>query len=145
MGDQLVNNAAQLLREYLSSRRLRENAAEMENKYKAQLMRLLEEEGEYDDRGSAYFDVEAAGILDPRNDEPVAAIKRERRVSQSMDEEAAEDVLRELGLYDRCTTTVTMLDEDAILSLNFSGEISDEVIKMLYSEKESFAFKVLGA
>lgn len=138
------NSTVNLVREYLSSRRLRENAAQMESKYKAQLMNLLEQEGEEDDRGSSYISL-GAEVVDPRTDEPVAAIKRERRVSQSLDEDVAEEVLRDLGLYDRCTTTITVLDEDAILSLNFSGDLPDEAVQQMYSEKETFAFKVLGA
>lgn len=141
MGDQ---NTLNLVREYLSSRRLRENAAQMESKYKAQLMALLEQEGEEDDRGSSYISL-GAEIVDPRTEEPVVAIKRERRVSQSLDEDVAEEVLRGLGLYERCLHTITVLDEDVILSLNFSGELPDDAVQQMYSEKESFAFKVLGS
>lgn len=145
MGDQLPPNLERTLTEYLRSRRLRETAAEMENKYKKDLMSALDRFGSKDDRGSSFIDLSGLDIIDPRTEEPVASIKRERRVTQSMDEETAENILRELGLYEKCVTTITVLDEDAILSLNFSGEISDNVVKMMYDEKESFAFKVIGA
>jgi hypothetical protein len=148
MGNYTTRNASgsvgKLVREYLKSRRLRESAAEMENKFKKELMVLLETYGDYDDRGSSYLRLNDE-VYDPRTDEPVASVKRERRVSQSLDEEVAEEVLKALGLYDRCTTTITVLDEDAILSLNFSGELPDEAVQRMYSEKESFAFKVIGA
>jgi hypothetical protein len=148
MGDynarNVTGNVGKLVREYLKSRRLRESAAEMENKFKKELMVLLETYGEKDDRGSSYLRMDDE-VYDPRTDEPVASVKRERRVSQSIDEDAAEEILKDLGLYDRCTTTITVLDEDAILSLNFSGELPDEAVQRMYSEKESFAFKVIGA
>jgi hypothetical protein len=81
--------------------------------------------------------------VDPRNDEPVLSVKRECRVGQSLDEEVAEEILKELGLYEQCTTTITVLDEDAMLSLNFSGEIPDEAVQKMYTERKTYAFKII--
>jgi hypothetical protein len=36
--------------------------------------------------------------------------------------------------------TITEIDEDALLALNFSGELSDEEIRALYNIKETYAF-----
>jgi hypothetical protein len=139
----LPRNTVRLVGEYLKSRRLRETASEMEGKYKKELLSLLEEHGEYDDKGSSYLRLDGI-LLDPRTDEPVLSVKRECRVGQSLDEDVAEDVLKSLGLYDRCLTTITVLDEDAILSLNFSGELPDEAVQQMYTEKRTYAFKVLN-
>jgi hypothetical protein len=135
------HNTVRLVEEYLKSRRLRETAAEMEGKYKKELMDLLAAEGEEDDRGSTYLTV--TGLVDPRTGEPVASVKRERRVGQALDEDVATDLLTELGLLDRCTTTITVLDEDAILALNMTDELPDDAVQQMYTERETFAFKII--
>ena len=138
----LPHNLVRTVQEYLKSRRLRETASEMESKYKKELMSMLESSGRVDDRGSSFLDIDGA-IIDPRNDEPILSVKRECRVGQALDEDVAEEVLKSLGLYEKCLTTITVLDEDAILSLNFSGELPDEAVQQMYTERKSYAFKIL--
>ena len=103
---------------------------------------MLESSGRVDDRGSSFLDIDGA-VVDPRNDEPILSIKRECRVGQALDEEVAEEVLKSLGLYEKCLTTITVLDEDAILALNFSGDLSDEELQSIYTTSEpTFALRI---
>lgn len=139
----LPRNTVKLVGEYLKSRRLRETAADMESRFKGELMGMLEQDGEYDEKGSSYFQLDGI-LVDPRNDLPVLSVKRECRVSEALDEDVATEVLKELGLYDQCTTTITVLDEDAILALAFNDQIPDAAIKKMYSEKRTYAFKVIN-
>ena len=43
-------------------------------------------------------------------------------------------------LLDSCTTTIQVINEDAILAANFDGTISDDDLAKLYDESETFAF-----
>jgi len=138
----LPRNTVRLVGEYLKSRRLRETASEMETRFKKELMSLLEEHGEFDDKGSSYFRLDGI-VVDPRTDQPVLSVKRECRVGEVLDEDVAEEILRGLGLYDQCTMNITVLDEDAILALAFNDQLPDDAVKKMYTEKKTYAFKVL--
>jgi hypothetical protein len=70
----------------------------------------------------------------------MVGIKRQRRAGQSLAEDRTEKYLKEKKLWDQCTTTITVINEEAILALNFTGQISDKELKALYDEKETFAF-----
>lgn len=128
------------LQEHLRARKLREQSKSMEDKYKKLLMDELEAHGEEDDAGHRWFFFrEQPPVID---DEMIVSIKRERRTSLVMDEDAAESKLKELGLLEKCQETVVVLDEDKILSLNYEGELPDDVLQSFYTEKVSYAFKV---
>ena len=73
----------------------------------------------------------------------VTGIKRQRRVSQPLNEERTMAMLKEKGLLDQCTEVVVVLNEDAILAANYSEEISDEELAACYDENESFAFYLI--
>lgn len=137
------------LNEHLKARALQEQALKMQNKYRDILKDELEAHGEEDAEGHRWFyfpDPEAGEEGDPfyaPDGGLVHSIKREKRESISLDEDKAEEILKELGLLERCQETIVVLDEDAILSLNFSGELSDEALQQMYGEpKVTYAFKV---
>ena len=136
------------LREYLGNRSLRERSSYHEDKLKKELMSHLESEGTPEgdghrvielDQPEEYFAVKAG------NPEPklVTGIKRQRRVSQPMNEERTLALLKEKGLLDQCTEVVVVLNEDAILAANYDGTISDDDLATLYDENESFAFLLI--
>jgi hypothetical protein len=118
---------------YLQFRHGRERLQKNEDTAKKHLMTYLAEQGEVDDRGSSYFELE-----EPIDN--VTGVKRERRVSQILDEDVAMEIVAKYGLEDSCLETITVLNEDGLLAANFAGVIPDEEVKRLYSEKETFAF-----
>lgn len=118
---------------YLDYRTGRENLERVEGDAKKRLMVWLNDNGELDDKGSRTFTLPV-----PVGD--VLAIKRERRVSQSLNEDAAFDLIKKYDLSDSCLEIVYVVNEDALLAANFAGKIPDDEIAALYSEKESFAF-----
>lgn len=125
---------------YLDSRQLREQAESMEGKYKRLLMEEVESHGEADDNGSQRLDLQ---IHHAGTDTDYVGIKRERRVSRLLDEDAAVEFLKGKGLLERCIKTIEVFDEDELLALAFSEEISDDDLRQLYSEKITWAFKPL--
>lgn len=123
------------VREYLVVREQREKLAKDENKRKAGLMEALSALPT-DDRGHVIHEL-------PAPVGPVTGVQRQRRVSVSMDEDAAMALVHKYGLQDRCLETVQVLNEDALLAANFEGLIPDADIKALYSESESFALVLI--
>lgn len=122
---------------YALNRELRERAEKVEGDYKKQLMAILVEEGEDQEGGHKFMPLPESVPLGKKN---MTGIKRMRRAGQSLNEDRTEEYLRAQGLYEACTTQVTVINEDAILALNFQGKVTDKDLKALYDEKESFAF-----
>lgn len=127
---------AQAANQYLQYRKLREQVEKQENGVKKALMAELDERGEEDDKGNKFFHFEPGTV------EGLEAVKRERRLSQSLDTEAAMALITELALEETCleVVTETVINEDAILAANFKGTITDEQLAQLYQSKETFAF-----
>lgn len=99
------------------------------------LMGLLEETGTTDEKGSQWI-----RFPDDPVEGRINSIKRERRVTRILDIERTEAYLKKRRLYDQCTETVVVLNEERILGLNFEGKISDEDLASLYDTNESWAF-----
>lgn len=119
-------------REYVQFRLRREELAKVESERKSELMDYLSNLAPTDDKGNVVTSLTA-----PIGD--VAGFKRERRVSNVLNEEAAAALIEKYGLEEECYETITVLNEDALLGANFAGKISDEEIASLYTEKETFA------
>lgn len=118
---------------YMDYRKGRESLEKVEGDAKKRLLIWLHDHGEVDEKGSSTFTL-------PVPIDDVLGIKRERRVSQSLNEDAAFDLIEKYDLRDSCLETVYVINEDALLAANFAGKIPDEEIAALYSERESFAF-----
>lgn len=124
------------IEQYLQFRRGRERFQKNEDILKKDLMLFLTANGEQDGKGGAVYTME-----DPIDE--VTGIKRERRVSQILDEEAAMELVLKYGLESSCLETITVLNEDGLLAANFAGVVPDEEIKALYTQKETFAFVLI--
>ena len=117
------------------------NFSKQKDTHRLMIMEHLEKEGEADDSGSQWL-----RFHDDPIEGRVKAIKRERRVGRHLDQEAAEEYLRDKGLWTQCTETITVLDETKLLALNWPDpvtgepEISDEDMESLYDVTETWAF-----
>lgn len=123
-----------LIREHLTFRKARENFAKKEDQTKKALMEFLASQGEVDEKGSRFFYVPEGEV------EGITAIKREKRVSQVLDTDAAMALVKEKGLEAECIEMVPVLNEDALLAAAFDDRITDEEMGALYEDKESYAF-----
>lgn len=120
----------QHLRRYFETKALADEAAARLKAQRDTLISFVEEHGIEDDKGHVW--VESPGV---------GRAKRERRVTNVFDADAAESWLMEHNLWDECTETLTVINEDAVLGKIFTEEIPEEVGQSWYSEKETFAFK----
>ena len=135
--------------EYCLNRSTRERSAVHENLLKAQLMAVLEKVGLPDgDEGEhrkllLNEPVEFVTYKGQKGvKKTVIGIQRQfRKGSLMLNEERTMAYLQKHKLLDVCTTTQIVINEDAILAVNFDGGIPDEDLKALYDESDpSYAF-----
>lgn len=130
-------NVRQLVRQWLLADDAQKEFSGQATKMKDQLKDILAEDGEADENGHRWIDF---------SDDPVEgrieAIKRERRVSRTLDLAKAERFLKDKGWWETCTETVTqvVINEDAILARSFQGDMTEEELEALYIVTETFAF-----
>lgn len=132
--DPTSNDPMDLARQYLRFRAGREQLQKNEDVLKKALMEMLSTQE--DDQGHGYFRFSES--LDG-----IEGFKRERRVSQILDEDLAMKMILTYGLEDTCLETITVINEDGLLAANFSGVIPDEAMQDLYIEKVSHAFVMM--
>ncbi len=71
--------------------------------------------------------------------EGYAGIMRQRRVSTPLDEEAAERILTNLGLWERCNPPTPTLDENEIMACYYEDLLTEALIDEMFPQKVSYA------
>lgn len=100
---------------------------------KKQLLAIVEADGVEDDRGHISF------LIDD-DETGVKAITKQRRVSKSLDIDAAETILTKKGIKDTCIKMMPILDEDAIMAAFYEGLLTEEDIDTMFPAKVTYAF-----
>jgi len=121
-----------LVEEYLKAKTFSDSAARRTDELKAELSNMVDNEGYSDHKGSKWLETKN-GIQ----------LKRERRVSVSLDQVSARAWAEGNDLWDQISVTVQMLDEDALATVAWEHPELQSEIQELYSEKENWAFKVI--
>ena len=99
---------------------------------KKRIISAVEELGEPNEKGS---------IVLPLNDHTsgTANVVKQRRVSKAFDEDKANNLLQEKGLFETVTKTITVLDQDAVMAAYYDGKLTDEDIELMFPEKVTWA------
>jgi len=119
------------LEAYLSSKDTADDLGKRIADQKATMMALLEAEGAENERGHRSIQVEG-----------VATITRERRVSETLNEEAAIRWLEKQGMRDKVVKQVTIeeFDYDAFMEVLFDKKAPQKLVDSMYDRNETFAF-----
>lgn len=96
-------------------------------------MEALERQGYEDDKGHLYIDL-------PEEIEGYTKVCRQLRVSQSVDPDEAEALLKEKGLWKDCTDVVRVLNESKMAQMVFEGRLTQEEFDSTVKRKETPAF-----
>lgn len=99
------------------------------NGIKKELSDAVEAFGVPDDKGHIWLNVGNT------------ALKRERRVSRSLDKLAAEQWAVDNGYWDVVKEVIEVLDEDKLLGLAWTNKDLESTIQGFFVEKENWAFK----
>ena len=78
------------------------------------------------------------------NDDTLGDIKltKQRRVSNPLDMQVADEILTKKGIRGACIKTVEVLDEAAIMAAFYEGHLTEQEIDTMFPPKESYAFIV---
>lgn len=96
---------------------------------KKELIDALKQNGYEDDKGHLWWSVGDKEL------------KYERRVSRSLNVDAAEQWAREQGIWDDIKEVVERLSEEKLLGYSWLHKEAEDTIQSFYTEKESWAFK----
>jgi hypothetical protein len=147
----IEGDIAAKVEEYLLNRSLRERGEYHEADLKRLLMQILETGGDEIEEGKQRITLdEPMAFIEYKSGKPkdrrIGAIERRQRKANRLDEDRALAFLaahKNRKLIDACTTTVVVVDEDAILAANYAGDISDKDLAALYEETTTYAFHLI--
>ncbi len=115
--------------------RINDRIKEMETQKKVlrdELMQFIADYG-YETNGS-----QALELPEPVNG--VVALVRQRKVRKMpIDEQAAERILKDKDIYDRCTVEVRELDGDQIMAAMYEGLLSEDELLEILPLKEEYS------
>jgi hypothetical protein len=118
-----------LAREYKDSKKVLDDIEKRTNGLKKELNDLVQAHGVEDDKGHIWLMVGDTKL------------KRERRVSRSLDTTTAREWAESSGHWDEVKEVVEVLSEDKLLNLAWTNKDLEETVQSFYIEKESWAFK----
>lgn len=121
------------VREFLGLRSRVKDLTAQQDAIKSELSDIVDTDGEPDEKGSLY-------VYLPEEIDGYVALKRERKVSQSLDADTAEKLLKEKGLFDRCYILEPVLKEDEVMACLYDGLLSEEEIDIMFPKRVSYAF-----
>jgi hypothetical protein len=135
-------NPIEKVRQFLSLKFQEAQIVTRKNKLRDEVSAFVDANGETDEKGSKFWKLPSVIEV---NGQRFTEVKREKRVSISLDEDAVEELVNRKGIRDRVfkEITTTVLDQDELYVLNQEGLIDDAELDALFVEKESFAFKPL--
>jgi hypothetical protein len=135
-------NPVEKVRQFLVLKFQETQVVTRKNHLRDEISAYVDENGEVDEKGSKFWKLPAPMEV---NGQTFTEIKREKRTSIGLDEDAVDTLVNSKGVRDRVfkEVTTTVLDQDELYVLNQEGVISDEELDALFTEKISYAFKPL--
>lgn len=127
-----------LSREVLEYQGLKQQIDDLEKRAKTLRDSLMESAkilGEADDKGHLWMELD-------EEINGVAAVLAERRVSQSLNEERAQEVLERLDLMDRCTKMVRVVDHDEVMAARYEDLLTDDDLAEMFDVKVTWALRL---
>jgi len=132
------------VKDYLLNRSMRERSAFYEDKLKKELMLALEEGGTLEGGTWSLPLEEPMTFVEYKGGKPkekmIVGIERRERKSTSMNHDKAMALLERKKLVADCTSTILVINEDAVLAANYSKKITDKELAAIYEDSSTFAF-----
>jgi hypothetical protein len=119
--------------EFISLRSRIDDMSKQRDSIKADLAELVDTVGEPDEKGNLWLRL-------PHEVDGFTSLQRQRKVSQSLDEDEASSILLSKGLTERCYKMVPMLDEAEVMACLYEGLLTEAEIDEMFPKKVSYAF-----
>jgi hypothetical protein len=121
------------VKQYVNLKRRIDDLTKEQSVLKTELSDLVDKQGETDDKGHVWLPL-------PEEVDGVVSLKRERRVSQSLDMDAAILILTQKGLADRCIKPIPTVAEDEVMAALYEGKLTEEDVDAMFPKKITWAF-----
>lgn len=108
---------------------------------KKELTEHVKEHGETDDKGHRNFVLPAPV---QHGEKTYTGFQQQRRVAQAFDDQVAEKILKDKGLWDRAVVMIPEIDQNEVYVLNQEGLLSDAELDSMFAERETFAFRPIS-
>lgn len=135
-------NPIEKVRQFLLLKFQETQVVTRKNYLRDEISAYVDAAGETDEKGNKFWKLPTPIEV---NGQTFTEVKREKRTSIGLDEDAVDTLVNEKGVRDRVykEVTTTVLDQDELYVLNQEGVITDEELDALFTEKVSYAFKPL--
>jgi len=127
-----VSDLESMFHEYVHLKKNIDDLSKRQDEIKKELMSFVDANGLEDDKGHKWYDMQSYGGY--------AGMQKQRRVSQSLDETAAHDILREKGLSARCFELKPVLNQDEVMACLSEGLLTEDDIDTMFPKKITNAF-----
>ena len=121
------------VRQFVTIKRQIDDLTKEQSVLKTFLSNLVDTEGEEDDKGHLWYPLE-------QEVDGYRSLQRQRKISQSLDEETATRILAEKGLAERCYTWMPILKEDEVMACLYEGLLTEAEIDAMFPKKITWAF-----
>ena len=121
------------VRKFVTLKRQIDDLSKEQSVIKTELSDLVDETGEPDDKGHLWLPL-------PEEVDGYRSLQRQKRISQRLDAEAAENLLKAKGLDTRCYTQMPVLQEDEVMACLYEGLLTEEEIDLMYPKSITWAF-----
>jgi hypothetical protein len=121
------------VKQYVNLKRRIDDLTKEQSVLKTELSDLVDKQGETDDKGHVWLPL-------PEEVDGVVSLKRERRVSQSLDMDAAILILTQKGLAERCIKPIPTVAEDEVMAALYEGKLTEEDVDAMFPKKITWAF-----
>jgi hypothetical protein len=118
------------VKQYLALKQEMKFLSERESELKKRLLESVESMGEIDGKGHVILEVDGTKLT------------KQRKVSNPLNMDVAEQIIKEKGLEDTCIKMVPQIDSEAIMAAFYKKELTEEEIESMFPEKVSYAFLV---
>lgn len=119
--------------DFITVKKLIDDKTKEKATIQSELSNIVDEFGEPDEKGHLWIRL-------PHEVDGYTSLQRQRKVSQTLDEDTAEELLKSKGLYDRCYEERPVLKEDEVMACLYDGLLTEEDIDKMFPKKVTWAF-----
>jgi len=121
-----------MYKEYVLLKKNIDDLTARQNVIKKELMSFVDGYGLEDDKGHKWYDMPEYGGYN--------GMQKQRRVSQSVDENAAQSILEDKGLAERCFEVKPVLNEQSVMECVYEGLLTEDDVDTMFPQKVTNAF-----
>jgi len=127
-----TNDIESMYKEYVLLKKNIDDLTARQNVIKKELMSFVDGYGLEDDKGHKWYDMPEYGGYN--------GMQKQRRVSQSVDENAAQSILEDKGLAERCFEVKPVLNEQSVMDCVYEGLLTEDDVDTMFPQKVTNAF-----